>query len=235
MGLSKHYHICNDPKLGHEICAILRIPCACVACTSMIDQLCMYGTPLEKQARYQPVTYCTYWPVLGSYNNWNIIHLTPKSTHFEAFDEINQVGLDGISDNMESLVQPGKYGAINKADTTKNGFYVIKFISEAYTLQNNTQIDGQIISAGELVVNTQYLCSMQENTNWYWKQKSLQQNIIVPTCTIIHPCLDVVRILYVKGTPKNVCNRIQAKKDIQRHSICLTDSDYYYILDEIER
>ena len=42
---------------------------------------------------------------MDSYNNWNIIHLTPKLTHFEAFDEINQVVLDGISDNTASLVQ----------------------------------------------------------------------------------------------------------------------------------
>ena len=32
-GLSKHYHLCFDPKLGMGICAILRIPCSCVACT----------------------------------------------------------------------------------------------------------------------------------------------------------------------------------------------------------
>ena len=32
-GLSKHYHLRFDPKLGHGICAILRILCACVVCT----------------------------------------------------------------------------------------------------------------------------------------------------------------------------------------------------------
>ena len=80
---------------------------------------------------------CTYWSVLGSYNNWNIINLTPKSTHFEAFDEIHQVVLDGLIDSMASLVQLGKYAVINTSDTTKNGFYVIRFISDAYTLQNN--------------------------------------------------------------------------------------------------
>ena len=62
---------------------------------------------------------------------------------------------------MALLVQSGKYGATNTADTITNVFYVIKFISEAYTLQNNTTIDGQIISAGELVVKAQYLCSTQ--------------------------------------------------------------------------
>ena len=89
----------------------------------------------KKQLRYQPVTYCTYLSVLGSYNNWNIIHVTPRSTNFEAFDEIHQVFLYGISDNMDSLFQSGKYTVINKSDTTTNGFFVIQFISEAYTLQ----------------------------------------------------------------------------------------------------
>ena len=53
---------------------------------------------------------------------------------------------------MDSLVQPGKYGDINTADTTTNGFYVIKFISEEYTLPNNTKIYGKMIYVGELVV-----------------------------------------------------------------------------------
>ena len=35
-GLSKHYYLRFDPKLGMGVCAIRRIPCACVACTSML-------------------------------------------------------------------------------------------------------------------------------------------------------------------------------------------------------
>ena len=48
---------------------------------------------------------------------------------------------------MASLVQSYIYGTINTYDTTSNGFYVIKFISEAYMLQNNITIDGQVIFA----------------------------------------------------------------------------------------
>ena len=57
------------------------------------------------------------------------------------------------------------HGEINTNDNTSNELYVVKFLSEAYTLQNNTTIDGQIISSGELVVKAQYFWSMQENTN----------------------------------------------------------------------
>ena len=54
------------------------------------------------------------------------------------------------------------YGSINTDYTTTNGLYVIQLLSEAYTLQNNTTIYEQVVSAGELVVKAQYICSMQE-------------------------------------------------------------------------
>ena len=72
---------------------------------------------------------------------------------------------------MASLVESGTYGAINTTDTSTNVFYVIIFTSGSYTLQENTTIDGQIITAGELVVKAKYLCSMQVETNWYWNQQ----------------------------------------------------------------
>ena len=38
----------------------------------------------------------------------------------------------------------------------------------------------------------------------------------------------------VKQIPKSVCNRNQEHKAIQRLTICLTESEQYYILDEIK-
>ena len=61
---------------------------------------------------------------MALYKNWNIIDLTPKSTSFEAFNEIHKVVFDGISKNMASLFQSVMYGDINTDDTTTNGFYV---------------------------------------------------------------------------------------------------------------
>ena len=49
---------------------------------------------------------------------------------------------------MASFVESVKYGAINTTYTSTNGFYVIMSTSGAYTLQENTKIDGQVITAG---------------------------------------------------------------------------------------
>ena len=86
--------------------------------------------------------------------------MSQKSTPYDTFDSIHQVVTDGISDNMASFVKSGENGAINRTDTAKNGFFVIVFTLEAYTLQDNAKIGGKIITAGELVVKSQYLCSM---------------------------------------------------------------------------
>ena len=110
---------------------------------------------------------------------------------------------------MSSLVQSGIYVAINTDDTTKNGFYLIQFLLESNMLKNNTTIDRQVISAGDLVVKAQYHCFVLEKTNWYWKEQPLQHTIMVPTCTILHPRLDVITIRYVQDIHKNFCNRIQ--------------------------
>ena len=64
--------------------------------------------------------------MLGSFNNWNIVQSTNKTTPSEDFDAVHEVVLDGISNNMASLLQLGKYGVLNAADTTKMEHYVAK-------------------------------------------------------------------------------------------------------------
>ena len=103
------------------------------------------------------------------------------------------------------------------------------FTSGAYKLQENTSIDGKIITAGELVFNAKYLCSMQIDTNWYWNQQPEHHVITVPTRTIIHPQLEVNAVTDFREIPTSVCSRTQ-EKSISRQPICLTYADYDYIL-----
>ena len=57
--------------------------------------------------------------------------MSQKATPSNAFDEIHQVVLYGMSDNMASLVESEKYGDFNTTDAATNGFHVIIFTSEA--------------------------------------------------------------------------------------------------------
>ena len=68
-GLSKHYHLRFDPKLGHGICDIFHIPCACVACTAMLDQAWIYGT-LEKNNHATNLSHIVLTVQFLAHNGW---------------------------------------------------------------------------------------------------------------------------------------------------------------------
>ena len=76
---------------------------------------------------------------------------------------------------------------MNKTDRKTNGFYVIMFTLEAYTLHYNTTIDGNFITSGGLVVKVKCLFSVQVDTNCYWNKHPQHHVIIVSTSTIIRP------------------------------------------------
>ena len=51
-GLNKNYHMRFDPKLGHGICSILCITCACAEYKSMLDKPWIHGlTPSNSKNR----------------------------------------------------------------------------------------------------------------------------------------------------------------------------------------
>ena len=64
---------------------------------------------------------------------------------------MRKVVLDIIRDSMSALVKNGKYGAINTVNPTTTGYYVVKCLSEQYTLQDNKTVDRRIIKAGEII------------------------------------------------------------------------------------
>ena len=66
--------------------------------------------------------------MLGSFNYWNIIRLTNKTTCIEEIDEVHKLFMDGISVNMASLLQTGKYGDTNDTDPTKLWYYIVRYV-----------------------------------------------------------------------------------------------------------
>ena len=68
------------------------------------------------------------------FNNWNVITFSHKDTADEAFEEIHKFFLDGISNNMASLVQSVCYDAMNTSGSKTMSYYVIKFVLYTYDL-----------------------------------------------------------------------------------------------------
>ena len=67
--------------------------------------------------------------MLVTLNNCNITNFTNKTTPSEDLDDFYKVLLDGIIDNIESLVQYGNYYDINMANITTIIYYVGTYLS----------------------------------------------------------------------------------------------------------
>ena len=68
----------SDTKPVHGTCEICPIPCECTQCNTTIDKPWTPVVPPNQQPRSQPIKYFTYWPVLGYFNNYNIIQFSHK-------------------------------------------------------------------------------------------------------------------------------------------------------------
>ena len=81
--------------------------------------------------------------------------------------------------NMSLIIMEGKYGAIHSDDSSRHGYYIIKFSSFPYNLQADLSIDGHVISSGEMVREGTYLFSMNINSHYYVLQKNKSINTII--------------------------------------------------------
>ena len=59
-GVTKHYHLQFDPKVGNGECAIRRTPCVCIAFTNIFDKPLVIGSDPTRQPCHQPVEDCKY-------------------------------------------------------------------------------------------------------------------------------------------------------------------------------
>ena len=57
---------------------------------------------------------------------------------------------------MALLLKSGSYGAMDTKIPTKMFYYVINFVSEAYTIQEDTTIDGKIVQLVNWIQITVY-------------------------------------------------------------------------------
>ena len=70
-----------------------------------------------------------------------------------------------------------------------------------------------------MVAKSQYICSLQVDTNWYWDQHPQQHVITFTTRAILHPKLEVNEIVDIHDIPKIVYKTHIRKKTTSRHPI----------------
>ena len=73
--------------------------------------------------------------------------------------------------NMSLIFLKVNYGAIDADDTECQGYYIIRFSSSTYKLQDDLNIDGQFVYYGEMVCEGNYFPRTTTNSHYYVSSK----------------------------------------------------------------
>ena len=74
--------------------------------------------------------------------------------------------------NISLIISKLNYGAIDANDTSCKGYYIIRFYSSPYTLQEELNIYGQVIYYGEMVWEGTYFPPITTNYHYYYSKKT---------------------------------------------------------------
>jgi hypothetical protein len=130
----------------------------------------------------------------------------------------------GIMARMAEDIEEGEYGAVMTEDNNTHGYYLVRWASETYAAQEDT--DEWAI--GELVVDATYLNPVGRARNWYTPgddRVTIRVQHVVAAALVLEQPSDEVKL------PSN-CNRRDALSKGARR---LSDDSHLTILDEINR
>ena len=74
---------------------------------------------------------------------------------------------------------------------------------------------------------------MQSDSNWYLEVVNHKQVVTLSALTIVHICLYVSSVTDTSDIPRSCCNRKQTKNKTPRCSMCISDANHNYVIDEI--
>ena len=102
-----------------------------------------------------------------------------ENTNHDEIEDIHKSILTSIVDSMIMLIKESTYGAVNTNDQRTDGFYIVKFLSTVYTLQHDELVDNEILKAGSLVIDAEYMSPAIKESLWYVKSglESVKVNI----------------------------------------------------------
>ncbi len=148
--------------------ALRRVACNCGPCKEQLERPWVLLVKPAAQPRYTQNKECVLWPSYEGANDWKCCALVPKTEadKKEAWKSIRSV-LHAFKAHMSLIVREGKIGAVGTTDKAAAGYYLVKWLSEPYTLHADTEGMSGIISTGKIVVDALYFNPVHRAQNWY--------------------------------------------------------------------
>ena len=169
-------------------------------------------------------------------NDWKIINLKPRADADEdELEEAHAYALNGIETMNSEKVEIGNHGAFATNDPDADGYYVVQWTSDPYTLQDDLPLEsGTFIPGGEIVCDAIYLRKVPRAKQWYIPETSEAGENVATTVRMKHVVAPYINVLEVSDENKlpNMCNKRQI---LPLSPIRISAHDHNAIHDEISQ
>ena len=78
---------------------------------------------------------CLNWNIFQALNDWNIITFQSKNNNSGKDDEAFKIMFRGVETRMSEKILTTMYGVMRTDDENTDGYYVLQWTSEPYTLR----------------------------------------------------------------------------------------------------
>ena len=148
------------------------------------------------------------------------------------FEEAQEIILDGIAEQMAERLIVGKVGAFLTDDPDADGYYLVKWDSVPYTLQEDTVLEEfkppVVLKSGELVCEGRYFNRVPRAKQWYTSTEiltSVRMKQVVATDIELEP-------ISITNKLPRTCDVKNAKK---QNAMRVSDAFHDAILEEIHK
>jgi hypothetical protein len=225
-GIHAHYNICMDLDLSMGRAVVHRVACGCDPCKDQLQRPWVLHGNITMQPRYAVNKDCKLWPSYEGANDWKIVALVPKMEADKkvAHESLHCV-LNALEARMPLMMRKGQLGAVGATDKAAMGYYLIKWLSEPYTLQKDTEGMSGMIPAGSMVVDGLYFNRVQCMPLWYTPSGD---TTVVEVKYILWTGLQLQPISTTNELP-NACARVEAT---QKKAVKVSTLDHKAIMEE---
>ena len=235
-GIMSHYNFRFDCRIGTGKCAARRIPCLCTSCKEQLQKPWNQLLPACKQDMFAENKSCKFWDLFQGLNNWRILDLVDKVGADNADDEFKEQIIRNYISIMEEKIKDGDVGAVSTSDNNTDGYYLVKWCSDPYTLQedimNTTFTDYEVIEIGDMVCDGLYYNPLPYDDMKHWYELSSHEALI-PLQQVLHTGIKMESLSDANKPSKSGKKFIRCLK--RKKVVKINESDIDEIFEEMER
>jgi hypothetical protein len=148
---------------------------------------------IKDQPKFQPSTKtCKFGPVMDDLNKWNFVEFQPKKSEVvqEEVEALHENAYAHWEASLEQKIEVDNLGAVTTDDKHTDGYHVVQWTSQAYTLQTEELVkDCGLQQPGTVVAKGKYLNLIRYCNQWYDKTVKREAEHIFLLRNVLEPDL----------------------------------------------